>query len=413
MTFVNKLLLEIFFQLVQGDNGGQETNGPQTALRGHVQSGYCEGAQEAKCEQDVCPKDLGSLQGDWRQDHPHSGCPRIQWSPRVIKAIREKIGRNPKRSMKKMARDTGMLAATMMRLVRKDLKMTPYRLKKRQLLCAVTRDKRLFRAKVLLSKLKASTAPNIVFSDEKLFTVQQAWNSQNDHVLTRDQSSISSSARTVSRQQDPEACVRHGVGSRHGHGEEPSCLCVHWGQEKHKGVCQHHPGGRSEALGRGSLRIRAIDLPTRWCTIPHLQDLTEVVPGQSSRGLAEVKVAPVIPRPESPRLCHVVHPCGPCGGKGLWQAPFEFGFSQGLLGQGVGRHPVGVCALQLLFLPRPSPACNSGQRRPFWVKFFVNNISDVLFRCSKFEVAMTLNKKAISVKSGNIIYDGPCTQAPS
>ncbi len=86
--------------------------------------------------------------------------------------------------MNKMALDTGMSAATMRRLVRKDLKMTPYCLKKRQLLSAATRDKRLAQAKVLLREVKSGTAPNIVFSDEKLFTIQQVHNSQNDHILS-------------------------------------------------------------------------------------------------------------------------------------------------------------------------------------------------------------------------------------
>ncbi len=85
--------------------------------------------------------------------------------------------------MNKMALDTGMSAATMRRLVRKDLKMTPYHLKKRQLLSAATRHKRLARAKVLLREVKSGMAPNIVFSDEKLFTIQQVHNSQNDCIL--------------------------------------------------------------------------------------------------------------------------------------------------------------------------------------------------------------------------------------
>ena len=47
-------------------------------------------------------------------------------------------------------------------------------------------ESRLARARILLSRLKASTLPNIVFSDEKKFDVQHHVNPQNDRVWLRD-----------------------------------------------------------------------------------------------------------------------------------------------------------------------------------------------------------------------------------
>ncbi len=73
-----------------------------------------------------------------------------------------------------MAKEAKMPASSMRRLVRKDLKMCPYRLKKRQLLSEVTRNKRLIRAKIFLNQLKSGKAPNLIFSDKKIFAVQQA-----------------------------------------------------------------------------------------------------------------------------------------------------------------------------------------------------------------------------------------------
>ena len=47
-------------------------------------------------------------------------------------------------------------------------------------------ESRLARARILLSRLKASTLPNLVFSDEKKFDVQHHVNPQNDRVWLRD-----------------------------------------------------------------------------------------------------------------------------------------------------------------------------------------------------------------------------------
>ena len=49
-----------------------------------------------------------------------------------------------------------------------------------------TVEKRLARARILLSRLEAGTLPNLVFSDEKKFDVQHYVNPQNNRVWSRD-----------------------------------------------------------------------------------------------------------------------------------------------------------------------------------------------------------------------------------
>ena len=49
-----------------------------------------------------------------------------------------------------------------------------------------TVEKRLARARILLSRLEAGTFPNLVFSDEKKFDIQHHVNPQNDRVWSRD-----------------------------------------------------------------------------------------------------------------------------------------------------------------------------------------------------------------------------------
>ena len=52
-----------------------------------------------------------------------------------------------------------------------------------QLLLQTTKAKRLSRTKLLLDKLKDGTQPPVLWTDEKLFTVQAIHNNQNDRVL--------------------------------------------------------------------------------------------------------------------------------------------------------------------------------------------------------------------------------------
>ena len=79
-----------------------------------------------------------------------------------VKAVREKIRRYPRRSLRKMAKETKMSVRTMGRLVHEDLKMSSFPLQKRQSLSANVKQKRLDRSKVLLNGLKRGTAGGTV-----------------------------------------------------------------------------------------------------------------------------------------------------------------------------------------------------------------------------------------------------------
>ena len=78
----------------------------------------------------------------------------------------------------------------------------------RQHLTDLQKEKRLARAKILLNKLKAGMdTSEIIFSDEKLFTVEPICNQQNDRVLAKFSADISDSTRSVFRQQKPSVMV--------------------------------------------------------------------------------------------------------------------------------------------------------------------------------------------------------------
>ena len=82
--------------------------------------------------------------------------------------------------MRKMAKELKISQRTMHRICHDDLKMSPYKLQKRQLIPEATIEKRLARSKLLLKRLKNGMLQNLISTDEKLFTVQQVHNHQND-----------------------------------------------------------------------------------------------------------------------------------------------------------------------------------------------------------------------------------------
>ena len=65
-------------------------------------------------------------------------------------------------------------------ILHEDLKVFPHKHQKKQLLPAQTVKKHINRAQILLSCIKKGTLPNLVFSDEKKFDVEQHFNAQND-----------------------------------------------------------------------------------------------------------------------------------------------------------------------------------------------------------------------------------------
>ena len=144
--------------------------------------------------------------GDFK-DRERSGRPRSKRSASNVKAVREKIRRNPRRSLRKMAKETKMSARTMGRLVHEDLKMSSFTLQKRQSLSANVKQKRLDRSKVLLNELKRGTAGETVWSDEKIFTVEQAHNRRNDRILAKKSSDIPYERKTVHRTMKPASVM--------------------------------------------------------------------------------------------------------------------------------------------------------------------------------------------------------------
>ena len=109
-------------------------------------------------------KELGTS-----EDRPRSGSLRTALTKKMIKAVRERVRRNPKRSARQMAKDINVSVTSMRTIVKNDIQLSLYKIRK----------KNLERTWFHLGELKAGTAQKD-FSDEKLFAIEATVNYQND-----------------------------------------------------------------------------------------------------------------------------------------------------------------------------------------------------------------------------------------
>ena len=101
-------------------------------------------------------------------DRPRCGCPRTARPQSKIKVIRERIRRNPKRNMRKMAWSLEIDEKGVRTIATEDLKLSPLKMTSKQQLTALEKQKRLERTKILLNAKKDGTQPGeIIFSDKK------------------------------------------------------------------------------------------------------------------------------------------------------------------------------------------------------------------------------------------------------
>ena len=143
-----------------------------------------------------------------------SCAPRIRSTPEkpirtkeLIKKVRERLRRNPSRSARKLAKDTSVSVSTMQRLLKDDLHVYLYKFTKRQLLSNATKKKRLDRAKVLIKRLVVGMQPQVLWTDEKLFTVQAIHNHQNDRIWIPNKDMVPVKRCSSFRRQKPSSVM--------------------------------------------------------------------------------------------------------------------------------------------------------------------------------------------------------------
>ena len=121
--------------------------------------------------------ETGSLQNRRHKSHKRS-----KRTPKMIKALKERIRRNPCRKKKKLAMDMGVSIRTMHSAIKEDLDLKAYTKKKCQYLSDSNKLNRFDRCAKLLKRYGKKSVENILFTDEKIFTIEEKSNKQNDKV---------------------------------------------------------------------------------------------------------------------------------------------------------------------------------------------------------------------------------------
>lgn len=137
-------------------------------------------------------------------------------TPENIKKLAECLRRNPRRSARKLARDIGISNASLRRILKRDLQVKAYKIQKVHGLSEKQRQVRLERSAALLERYARGEFPNLIFSDEKIFTIEQSVNKQNDRVYLTNRSSENAGLLQASRRQAPASVMVWGAISASG-----------------------------------------------------------------------------------------------------------------------------------------------------------------------------------------------------
>ena len=146
--------------------------------------------------------DTGSV-----QDRPRTGRPPTIRTRNLKAKLQKRIVRNPRRSIRKKARDFEISERTLRRVVHDDLGLKSLKRRKVHMLTTAMKQKRLDRSRALLSRATPNVLDRILFSDEKLFTIEQASNTQNDRVLSPSVKEVPENLRFIPRCQKPASVM--------------------------------------------------------------------------------------------------------------------------------------------------------------------------------------------------------------
>lgn len=140
-------------------------------------------------------------------DSKRSGRPRSVCTPAAIQRVRSRINRNPVRKQKVMALQMSLKRGSLKSIINRHLKLRAYRRKKGHLLNNRLRTLRRLRSRVLLKRYANKAHRNILFSDEKIFTIEETYNKQNDRVYARSSTLAGKKAPRVIRGHHPSSVM--------------------------------------------------------------------------------------------------------------------------------------------------------------------------------------------------------------
>ena len=122
-----------------------------------------------------------------------------------------------------MSSELGISRCPLSKVIKKDLGLSSYKLRKVHFLSDKIKQKRSVRSKGLVQRFTICGLENVPSSDEKLFTIEQAYNHQNNRILSTSSSTTPEELKYVKRTQKPASVmVRAGISEQ---AEPRSYLC--------------------------------------------------------------------------------------------------------------------------------------------------------------------------------------------
>ncbi|KAI6649847.1 CRE-PTR-16 protein [Oopsacas minuta] len=103
----------------------------------------------------------------------------------------------------KMAAELKVHHSSFQRIIKRDMDLSSFTKRKVHYISKVMKEKRLKRSKGLIGRFAIQGLDHALFSDEILFTVEEAYNQQNDRKLSSTASAIPEESRYVKRVQKP------------------------------------------------------------------------------------------------------------------------------------------------------------------------------------------------------------------
>jgi len=140
-------------------------------------------------------------------DKPRSGRPKSVSTRNLKQKVKARIQRNPRRSLRKMSKELRVNRETLRKFVRKKLNLRSYKYHEVQLLTPDQKRKRLDRCRTLRQRFANGAHLAILFSDEKIFTIEQTLNRQNDRILAGQSADIPRVIRDIKRTQKPASVM--------------------------------------------------------------------------------------------------------------------------------------------------------------------------------------------------------------
>ena len=127
---------------------------------------------------------------------PGSGGANIKRDTAFLETLKAKIASDPTKAMRKVSKELKVDPKTIRNAVKKDLGLRSYTRTPRHLLTQSMKIRRLERCKKVLKYVKTCKDTVLVFSDEKIFTVDAVLNRRNDRYLAKSTADVQGTYRT-------------------------------------------------------------------------------------------------------------------------------------------------------------------------------------------------------------------------